>query len=1086
MADKVEILFQVQKDVRALKAMQDNFNDLQKDVVKMDKAMGKAFNMAGNVAKFIGTLAIARKAWNVTTALISRGIDFTATKEQSQVAFETLLGSADEAKERIDELIEFAAKTPFRLPGIIDANRQLQVLTDGTLAGEKGLRLVGDAAAATGRDMSQVAFWIGRTYAGLKSGTPVGEATLRLIEMGLVSGETALELQRLAKEARSGGDAMEIIEDTFAKTSGAMEKQSRTLVGLKTTLSDTIDQMAAEFSKPIFNVFKDSIEGLLLALGALETQTDVATGKIADRVKETFSKVGDAISIDEAAAAINDTVSSLQTELAALNKEIDSVPTTITGSVGAYQLKGTSFEDLGEYERALAVAKSLGEQMRLLRVAYDTIVNGSSNAFAVKTREGLEKEIALEQKVLDRLKKAKEFLPQATAPSNLTRNLAEADKRIAQQEKKIADLAIQHAASSFNLDSTQLDENKTKKAKTDAEKATEKAQNEAESSYKRIQGDTAKINKNHKTALETFELQNGTLEDQKKILEDRLAASKAAQAEEKKSLTLKVPITDIKSRQTLDEREKEEKAIAAAKEVIATSEKSFKTEQLRIETAILKVQDKITAKSKVDLKDKFKVSVAVAELKLDEVKHQKDLLNVEGLSTNERAAMNELVEQEKRLIQDVINLRRQEVKEVTENSGDQVRIAALEKIIQELRQKEETVKGGPTDLEMQKEVGDSKIAGQDRFISDIQHQKELLQLNGLQSNEREKMIGLIDKESNAIKSIIALRLKELELVKLNSGDTGEIDKLNATIDQLKQRLQLNENSKSDVTPLSRGQESQLAFDERENPENTFESTKEAGLAAIMDFQTQAGTFTSQFYDEMMNIQNTLQGGVSESIEGLITKTMSWGDAMRNVGNAIGTTVVKSIADMAAQWITSQLTMFIMGKTLSKSSTALAMSTNAALAASAAPAATLTAIASYGGSVAAAGLIPPAMLANSAAAAGIAAAPIVAAETGGLIRGGEQFVRMNEKGEEFVINHDVTKSFGLDFWNGINDGRITPQNIRQSASSSAGGSGGGGSSPNVNVAVFSKIEDASSWLDSQDGEKKFIDTYQRLKDEMTEN
>lgn len=205
--DVVDILLKIRQDQKGIKNLQKGFNELQSSVSRIDGGLKKAFSFSIMGTKlfagFLGLRAIMREIGRFA----KRGINFEATKEQSQVAFETLLGDPDAAKERIEDLIDFAAKTPFRLPGIIDANRQLQVLTDGTLAGKEGLRLVGDAAAATGRDMSQVAFWVGRTYAGLKTGTPVGEATLRLIEMGLVSGETALELQRLAKTARTSEDA---------------------------------------------------------------------------------------------------------------------------------------------------------------------------------------------------------------------------------------------------------------------------------------------------------------------------------------------------------------------------------------------------------------------------------------------------------------------------------------------------------------------------------------------------------------------------------------------------------------------------------------------------------------------------------------------------------------------------------------------------------------------------------------------------------------------------------------------------------------------------------------------------------------
>lgn len=1098
--DKVEILFQIQKDTRALKAMQDNFNDLQKDVVKLDKGINKAFNLAGNVAKFIGVLAVARKAWQVTTSLINRGIDFTATKEQSQVAFETLLGSADEAKERIDDLIEFAAKTPFRLPGIIDANRQLQVLTDGTLAGKEGLRLVGDAAAATGRDMSQVAFWIGRTYAGLQSGTPVGEATLRLIEMGLVSGSTALELQRLAKTARSSSQAMEIIEETFAGTSGAMERQSRTLVGLKTTLSDTIDKMAGDLSKPIFDVFKNSIEGLLIAMGALDSQTEVATAKISDLVTEALVKAGDAVGVDEAINMIDDATLKLREQLKELNEDIDTVPRRVVenGQPGETEIgrfgvnaKGSAFETLDAYKSALTVAENLRSQLRSLAIAYDTILNGTSNTLAIQTRDELMAEIKSISAQIETKRTQIKNIPITFFKTSLINQKAIErikDKQIASLEKKLITLTTRFAAASFQLGEKEFAENAQKRKELEILDAKEAKLNEANTITKKLIDSGDKLNKEHESAVKAFELQNATLAKQKEILEGRLKASKEASKAERDLLEIplqaaKKNVVDNASRDSaLKIQSKEE---LAALQNIETSKKKFLTEQIKLETDLLKLDEKIAEKRETDIKDNFKVLVAEANLKLDNIRHGKDLLELDGLAIAERETMNRLVEREKELIQEVINLRTKEVAAVENDSNDKVRIAALQKEIQELKQKKETVKGGPTELEIQKEVNASNVEAINLTIGKIQHQKELLELNELEVHEREGMLNLIAQESKAIEAIIALRKLELSLVSESTGDQGEIDRLNTIIAQLEQRLQLNEASKQDVIPKTRLEQIQDDFNRRNDPENTFETTKEAAVAALLDFQTQAGTFTSQFYDELLTIQNTLTGSMSESIEGLITRTMSWGDAMRNVGNAIGTTLVKSIADMAAQWVTSQLTMFVMGKTLAKSSTKLAKATNAELAASAAPAATLTAIASYGGSVAAAALIAPAMLANAAVGSALASAPIVAAETGGLIRGGEQFVRMNEKGEEFVINADVTKSFGMDFWNGVNQGRITPQNIRQTAPFSES-SGGSASASNVNVAVFSKIEDASSWLDSQEGEKKFIDTYQRLKDQIAVN
>lgn len=183
-----------------------------------------------------------------------------ATIEQHTVAFQTLLGSAEAAQKRIANLTKIAAETPFELPEIVQASRMLQALTGGALATGNGLLIVGDAAAAASRGIEETSMWIGRLYAGLDSGTPVGEATLRLIEMGLISGDTARELNRMAESGEGVGKAMDIIQKTFAKSAGAMKAQSVTMSGLWSTLKDTANLAFADIGKPLFESLKSAVE----------------------------------------------------------------------------------------------------------------------------------------------------------------------------------------------------------------------------------------------------------------------------------------------------------------------------------------------------------------------------------------------------------------------------------------------------------------------------------------------------------------------------------------------------------------------------------------------------------------------------------------------------------------------------------------------------------------------------------------------------------------------------------------------------------------------------------------------------------
>jgi len=196
-------------------------------------------------------------------AAIQQSVKFNAELEQQAVAFKTLLGNAEAASRRMAELAKFAAQTPFELPEIVQASKVLQSLTNGALASGDGLRLVGDAAAATGRPLEEVAMWVGRLYAGLQSGTPVGEATLRLIEMGLISGTTARKLNDLAESGQGAGEAMTILRDTFGRLGGAMADQSQTFSGLLSTLRDTFNMALADIGKPLFDALKIGIAALI-------------------------------------------------------------------------------------------------------------------------------------------------------------------------------------------------------------------------------------------------------------------------------------------------------------------------------------------------------------------------------------------------------------------------------------------------------------------------------------------------------------------------------------------------------------------------------------------------------------------------------------------------------------------------------------------------------------------------------------------------------------------------------------------------------------------------------------------------------
>lgn len=230
----------------------------------------------------------AMKVFIGRTQMVAKGIDKLRSLEMIKTQFDPLLGGAALAQKRLEELYGFASSTPFQLEGIAEANRTLQVLTKGALATLDGMRLVGDAAAVTGQSMQTVSFWVGRLYDGLKSGAPIGEASTRLQEMGLISGDVRRKLNASADAGDAFTDTFAILEKELKKSEGGMEAMSQTLGGLESTLADTKSKFAGEFAKNFFEAEKTSTKAMINMLQLLEPAIT--------RLGEVFSIVAGAVS----------------------------------------------------------------------------------------------------------------------------------------------------------------------------------------------------------------------------------------------------------------------------------------------------------------------------------------------------------------------------------------------------------------------------------------------------------------------------------------------------------------------------------------------------------------------------------------------------------------------------------------------------------------------------------------------------------------------------------------------------------------------------------------------------------------------
>jgi hypothetical protein len=211
-------------------------------------------------------MVIANAFGNITEKLRGFGramIDTNSDMEVYQSQFTTLLGSEDAAVKRLAEITEFAKQTPFDLPGVIQANRMLTLFGEGVLDTTDMMRLVGDAASGVNADFTELSTWVGRAYSAIQAGRPFGEASMRLQELGLLTGEQRSLLEDMSKAGADSTEIWNVLTGALGRFSGEMETQSKTFVGISSNISDTWEALTRTVGKPIFDAAKRSAQSML-------------------------------------------------------------------------------------------------------------------------------------------------------------------------------------------------------------------------------------------------------------------------------------------------------------------------------------------------------------------------------------------------------------------------------------------------------------------------------------------------------------------------------------------------------------------------------------------------------------------------------------------------------------------------------------------------------------------------------------------------------------------------------------------------------------------------------------------------------
>lgn len=223
--------------------------------------MGDSFSKVG---KMIGTYFGVQQLAEFGKKVISvRG-----EMQQLEIAFSTMLGSAEKANALMAQLTETAAKTPFDMNSI--ANGAKQLLAYGTASEDVNDTLVrlGNIASGLSLPLNDLVYLYGTTQTQGRLFTQdvrqfMGRGIPLVDELSKTLGKTTDEINAMVTAGEIGFDDVRKVIENMTNEGGQfyqlMEKQSASLTGQVSNLGDSIDTMFNEIGKALQEPLSDGI-----------------------------------------------------------------------------------------------------------------------------------------------------------------------------------------------------------------------------------------------------------------------------------------------------------------------------------------------------------------------------------------------------------------------------------------------------------------------------------------------------------------------------------------------------------------------------------------------------------------------------------------------------------------------------------------------------------------------------------------------------------------------------------------------------------------------------------------------------------
>ncbi len=214
--------------------------------------------------------SLGTKAVGLAKGFVEMGISYNAQIEKYTTGFTNMLGSAQAAQEAMQAIQEDAARTPFDVASLTQANQLLISAGENAEYSRKVINALGDAVSATGGGNAELS----RMAANLQQIANVGKASAIDIKqfayaginvyqvLADYTGKSVQEVQNMTISYDLLSQALIAASEEGGRYYNAMDTQSQTMNGRISTLKDNVSQLAGLLTGNLTNALGGVISKL--------------------------------------------------------------------------------------------------------------------------------------------------------------------------------------------------------------------------------------------------------------------------------------------------------------------------------------------------------------------------------------------------------------------------------------------------------------------------------------------------------------------------------------------------------------------------------------------------------------------------------------------------------------------------------------------------------------------------------------------------------------------------------------------------------------------------------------------------------